>query len=159
MTVRRTTKISAAAIAELMRLPDKVDLAVADARIELVDEGTEEIMELIAEKLSDNALRRVKSLRAKIWKILDEVVFRTISVERSGPNRKKQRARSRGRRGGAVRSRQSRKKLVLELASRIDAETPGLSLNQLAKHIVDRLPGVELTTVRKYLVHFRDGSY
>lgn len=185
MKVRRTVTISAAAVAALsrksvevdeavaeesiepvnhrarlalLRESDHVDLRVIEARITLANDSAEEVLELIAARFPDIALKQIKGLRTKIRRIFDDVVTRTIMVEQLGPDQKKQRARSRGRRGGAVRSNQSRKKMVLELAKKIDAGVPGLSLNQLAKRVVESLPGVEQTTVRRYLARFRGGA-
>lgn len=153
MSPNRTEKISAAA-QELGRLPDEVDDAVADARIYLIDMCSMEIIDLISAELPEIAESRVGRLRPYVSEILQELLFSTVSAERSSKNVKKQLARSRGRRGGRVRSNQSRKKQVLDFAEVMIAESPGLSLNEVARRIRDILPGVELSTIRRYLSGF-----
>jgi hypothetical protein len=153
MKESKACKVSAAA-QELARLPDEIDEAVTDARIQLVEECTAEILTLISVELPEIALRRVDDLRPRVMEIVKDLLIDTVMAERSNPDVKRQRARSRGRQGGRVRTDQSRKKLVLELAEKIDAECPGLSLYKLAARVKDGVPGVELSTVTRYLSGF-----
>lgn len=153
MKERKTRKVSAA-FQELARLPDKVDEAVADARIKLLEECTTKILMLISAELPEISLRRVEDLQPHVEEIVKGLLIDTVMAERSNPDVKRQRARYRGRQGGRVRSNQSRKKLVLDLAEQIDAGCPRLSLGKLAERVKDGVAGVELSTVRRYLSGF-----
>lgn len=148
-------RISAAAASELARQPDEVDNAITDARITRVDQCVAEVLAMILVGCPETRRGQVMALQEGIQRLLERLMLDTVAAERSSPHIKRQRARSRARMGGRVRKNQSRKKLVLEWAEKIDAERPGMKVGKLAELIKERVAGVELSSVKKYVSQYR----
>lgn len=144
-----------AAERELARPPTTAEEKFVDQLILLAEECSTEVLSLISGEIEEIPLQRAEDLRARIAQIIQSSLVEMMVAAEQSPYAKRKRARANGRKKGAVPSTKSKKRVVLELARAIDAKTPRLPLNEIARRLTKKLPEMNYDTTRRYLVGFR----